>query len=303
MVRFFQILDDVCSQIVPLCYTLGALSGTLAYFSGATIPGATLAVGILLSIAVELHLFLCQRRCRQAYALLSHMAQDDPGRKAAVRQFRVQIGTLILLGAFSAWNGANFLAGAWRPTDGAIPAWIQVGIRSAIVPLLILLSGALVPVAEDTSAILSRTAAKILRQTMRDVADQMHQQVREAKEQGASLSPLVTALLVDAGDPRGARRIRTIHEGLQESRGEAVPTLNSLESDKPISLATARRSKKRKRAGTRDPEGTVKRLLSANPKLPLSQIMRAGISMSEAAKWRRIVLAEMGEQQHQQQEA
>jgi hypothetical protein len=127
----------------------------------------------------------------------------------------------------------------------------------------------------------------------------MREQIREAKEQGQPLAPIATALLLDAQDPRGARRLRTIHEGLVESRmGEAVSTVEIRQGDKPVSLVTTR--KKRKKQPT-DPEAqlsTVRRLLAGDPDLPLSQIMkRAKLSMAAASQLKKQVKAEMDEQQ------
>lgn len=301
MVRFFQWLDDLLSQIVPVAYLLGTLAATISYFSG-VFPDATVATGICLGAAVEAHYWLQQRRTREAWGLLSRLGRDDLQRDIVLRQFRVQVSILALLGLFSAWNSNLFLAAYWHPAATAIPTWLMILVRGSVVPVLILLSGALVPLHEDPGADLSRASAKILRSTMRDTVQQMKQRIKEARERGSDLAPVTVALLLDASDVQGARRLRMIHEGLRDTEGEETPASTrerraGPDEPRPIPLATRRR-RARKGKRTTDPEGTVRRLLAATPDLPLSQLMAKGhLSMSMAHQLRKKILAEMNGQQ------
>jgi hypothetical protein len=293
VVRFLGALDRLLSGILPALYLAGSAAATISYFTNGAVPDATAVTGLLLGFAVEAHTWLQVRRTREAWTILSRLGKDDLQRELAVRQFRIAVGILALLGLFACWNSQLFLQ-AWHPASDMIPVVWQRLIRGAVIPVLILLSGVLVPLHEDPSAELAKASAMILRETLRDVAAQMRDQIAEAKEHGQPLAPIATALLLDAQDPRGARRLRTIHEGLQETRGEVV---HVEPGEKPISLPTHRRKRKK---GAPDPEAqlaTVRRLLASDPNLPLSQLMkRAHVSMSAASQLKKQVKAEMDEQ-------
>src|SRR5579859_5096421 len=113
MVRFFETLDDLFSQIVPLAYLVGLAAGTISYFGGA-IPNPVVAVGVCVGVAAELHFWLQQRRVRAAYGLLARLNPKDTRREVLSQQFRVQVGILVVLGMFSMWNSNLFLASYWH---------------------------------------------------------------------------------------------------------------------------------------------------------------------------------------------
>jgi hypothetical protein len=300
MVRCLSALDRFLSGVTPVLLLLAMASATISYFSGGAIPDVEAITGVMAGFATEALTWLQVRRTREAWAVYSRTPKDDPGRELVGRNLRVTAGVLALLAGFSFFNQLLFLGQSWHPSSTMIPVAWQWLVRAAVLPVLVLVSGVIAPLHEDPSAELARASASILRQCLRDVSDQVRNQIREAKERGDPLAPIATALLLDAQDPRGARRLRTIHEGLQETRGEVVPHHEA--GNAPISLAT-HRSKKRKKAAS-DPEaqlGTVRRLLAGDPRMPLSQIMkRAHVSMSVASQLKKQIVAEMNETTDQQ---
>jgi hypothetical protein len=293
MVRFLNALDRFLSAILPVLYLVGTATATISYFSDGALPDTIAVTGLVLGFAVESHTWLQVRRCRESWSLYSRTPHDDAQYPLVASQLKVAIGLLALLGTFSFFSSLLFLQG-WHPASEFIPVVWQRLIRAVVIPALVIASSVLAPLHEDPSAELAKASATILRQTLKDVADQVRTQIAEAKASGAPLTPIAAALLLDNADPRGARRLRTIHDGLAESRGELVPHRPGPRSgDGPAPVATQRRRKKNS-----DPEGTVRRLLAADPRMPLSQIMkRARVSMAQAGQLRKMVLAEMDDPQ------
>jgi hypothetical protein len=318
MVRFFQVLDDLLSQIVPIAYLVGLAAGTILYFGG-VIPEAPVAVGTCVGLAAECHYWLQQRRVRNIYGVLSRLKLSDPKREILTQNFKVQLAILILLGLFSAFNSNMFLSAFWHPLATDVPVWLQTIIRGSVVPLLLLATGALTPLHEDPSAYLTRASTAILRRTLRATVGQMKSRIRQARQHKADLVPIAVALMVDSGDYDGAKRLRLISEGISESEqdtgnyyavalsspdvewepptGPGSPVVNTGPVGEPIHLPsrTQRRGKKGRTAAqaTADAEATVRRLLARNPEMPLNTLMKRGhMSMKDAAHWRRVILSE-----------
>lgn len=221
MHRTLEKLDGMGSSLVPLLYLLGLSLGTLAYFTGVT-ADFNLAVGSALAVAAELHSFLQLRRTRASYGLYARLAEDDPRRDLVRRQLRINLAILSGLVAFSAYNSVSFAAATWHPTGiGFLPAPWQIAIRGTIVPGLFLLAGFLSPLTADAGALLADASHTMLHKTLRTTLRQWKRRVDKAARGGLDLAPVAIALMRDAGDEDGARRVALIADGLAAAEGHA----------------------------------------------------------------------------------
>lgn len=211
MHRVLERLDRQMTVLVPLVYLAGLFLATAAYFSGLVLD-ATVAVGVALAFAAEVHSFLEQRRVRLTWSALSKLAEDDAKREQLVTQLRLHVALLAGLVLFSIGNGIAFWASIAHPaTTGA---WIQIAIRGAVIPVLFLATGALAPVSSDAAALLSQAADDMLYSTVRTSVRQWKRRVRKARKAGVDLAPLAVSLMLDAGESDAARRIQLIADGL-----------------------------------------------------------------------------------------
>lgn len=213
MHRLLERLDSGASTLVPLLYLLGLALGAAAYFSG-VIVDAGIAVGIGLACAAELHSFLQQRRVRATWGLLQREQIGTPEREKLAGQLWINGAILAALLLFSTYNSIAFVAETWRPAPGFLPEWLQIGIRGSVIPVFFFLSGFLVPLATDASALLASAAHSMLHTTIKATVRQWQRRVRRARKQGIDLAPVAIALMEDAGDTNGARRIQMIASGL-----------------------------------------------------------------------------------------
>jgi hypothetical protein len=232
-------IDATLSNILPLLYLAGLALGAAAYFSG-VILDVGIAVGIGLACAAEIHSFLAQRRTRAAYALFQRAAPGTPEREEYARQAWVNGGILALLLAFSAFNAWAFNVETWHTAQGFLPYGVQLAVRSLIIPVLFFLAGFLVPLTTDAGALLASAAHSMLHTTIKATVKQWQRRVRRARKRGIDLAPVAIALMEDAGDTDGARRIQMIAQGLDAAEtatnqriGRGIPLL-----DAPASLAT-----------------------------------------------------------------
>src|SRR5260221_497472 len=224
MHRLLEKLDGAASTLVPLAYLAGMLIGTAAYFSGVVLE-AGVAVGIALAIAVEMHGFLAQRRLRATWSHLASVAADDPQRASLTAQLRANVVVLGILIVLSMYNGAAFLSRPWPLVDNFLPAGFQIAIRATILPLLFLASGFLTPLHTSAGDVLASASREMLHSTVRATRKQWRERITRAQRQGLDLAPVAIALMKDAGDLEGARRIRLISDGLNAAEtGNATST-------------------------------------------------------------------------------
>lgn len=235
MHRMLERLDGAASTLVPLLYLSGLALGTIVYFTDAHI-GALLAVGVSLALAAECHAFLAQRRVRALWALYTRRGLDEDAREALRTQLWVQGSILAGLVAFSAYNATAFVASTWTPAPGWLPAPVQVAVRGLIVPVLFLLTGFLSPLTTDAGAILASASREMLHHTIKTTVKQWRGRIRKARRRNLNLAPVAIALMLDAGDADGARRIHMIDAGLARAEaGEAsgLPSGEALALDAP----------------------------------------------------------------------
>jgi hypothetical protein len=226
--RILERLDGAASTLVPLLYLLGLALGTTVYFTDAHI-GALLAVGVSLALAAEIHSFLAQRRVRALWALYTR-TRDEDAREALRTQLWVQGAILAGLVAFSAYNATAFVASTWTPAPGWLPAPLQIAVRGLIVPVLFLLTGFLSPLTTDAGAILASASREMLHHTIKTTVKQWRTRIKRARKRGLNLAPVAVALMLDAGDADGARRVQMIDSGLAyaEAGGDARATGEAL---------------------------------------------------------------------------
>lgn len=218
MHRALERLDTAASTIVPLLYLAGLMAGTLSYFADVQL-GFVLTVGIALAFAAELHSFLALRRCRAIFAQFTRAALGSEQRERLAVQMRVHVAILGALVAFSTWNSIAFVASTWTPARGWLPAWVQIGIRGGIIPAFFLLAAFLSPLHADAGALLAAASHDMLRRTIRATVKQWKRRVETARRRGLDLAPIAVALMLDAGDTDGARRVQMIAEGLAVAEG------------------------------------------------------------------------------------
>jgi hypothetical protein len=225
-------LDAAASGIVPLLYLGGVMAGVAAYFAGITLD-IGLAVGISLAAAAEAHSFLQQRRFRDSLARLLKLAPDaehDDERDDLWRLVWINGGILAALLAFSAYNAIQFAAETWRPTAGFGPAWLQTLVRGLIIPALFFASGFLVPLHADSGAVLADASRDMLRKAIKVMVGQWKGRINAARKAGLDLAPVAIALMEDASDTDGARRIQLIAAGLDAAErraGKAALTIGA----------------------------------------------------------------------------
>jgi hypothetical protein len=220
MHRLLERLDDATTTIVPLLYLGGLALGTMAYFAGVTLD-AGLAVGVALATAAELHSFLEQRRVRLLWARLARASTVDPQRDGLISALRAHVAILAALVAFSTYNSVAFVVATWHPTPGFVPGWLQVGVRGAVIPGFFLLTGALAPLAADPGDDLARASRAMLAKAIGATVRQWNARIDRARKRGFDLAPVAVALMMDAGDANGARRIRLIAQGLAAAEGNS----------------------------------------------------------------------------------
>lgn len=221
MHRLLERLDNAASTLVPLLYLAGLALGTIVYFTDAHI-GALLAVGVSLALAAEIHSFLAQRRVRALWALYTRRGLDEDAREQLARQLWVQGAILAGLVAFSAYNATAFVASTWQPAPGWLPAPLQIAVRGLIVPVLFLLTGFLSPLSTDAGAILASASREMLHHTIKTTVKQWRGRIRKARRRNLNLAPVAIALMLDAGDADGARRIEMIDAGLARAEAGAA---------------------------------------------------------------------------------
>lgn len=217
MHRILERLDRNFTVLVPLAYLAGMLVATAAYFSGLVLD-ATVAVGIALATAAEIHSFLEQRRVRLTWQQLAKTSDDDPRHEQLASQLRLHVALLAGLVLFSIGNGIAFWATLTHPASAG--DWLPIVVRGSIIPLLFLATGALAPVSSDAAALLSQAADDMLYSTVRTSVRQWKRRVRKARRQGIDLAPLAVSLMLDANETDAARRIQLIADGL--ARAEAL---------------------------------------------------------------------------------
>ncbi len=165
MHRLHERLDGAASTVVPLAYLAGMMLGTAAYFSGLVLD-ASVAVGLALATAVELHGFLEQRRVRALWDVYARIPEVE-ARDQLGGQLRAHVANLAGLMFFQAYNSLQFLGATWHPTPGIIPEPAQLVIRALVLPAAFLVSGALSPLTVDAGDELRHASRAMLHRTLR----------------------------------------------------------------------------------------------------------------------------------------
>lgn len=222
MHRTLERLDGLASTLVPLSYLVGLFLGTAAYLSG-VILDARVAVGIGIAAGSELHSFLQNRRARASWGEYERLRREGLPFAAALSQFRSNVAILGGLVVFQCFTSVAFAAESWHPAPGFLPDWVQIGITGLIIPVLFLLSGFLAPLHQSPGAILSHASEGILHYAVSQNVRHWRRRIKRVHRRGGDLSPLMSALLTEAGDTAGARRTGLIAESLSVAEGGMAP--------------------------------------------------------------------------------
>lgn len=302
MHRVLERLDAAGSTLVPLLYLAGLTLGTLSYFTGVTADLGVLAVGIGLAGAAELHSFLQQRRVRASWALVSRVSKDDPRRVELLGQLRVNVAILVALVAFSSFNAIAFAAATWHPATDYLPRPVQIAVRGLVIPVFFLLAGFLAPLQADAGALLASASHNMLHKAITATTRQWRKRVNKAERAGLDLAPVAVALMLDAGDQDGARRVQLIASGLDAAEGRAG-ALGAFEGppDGPGGGGLSKARRPRADVLRLTPPTVrmrVQDVIDADPGATVADISRrAHVSLSAASKWRGVIDAERAERQ------
>lgn len=336
MERLIERFATFMASNVVLIYLFSMFLSTATYFVGHLVgndSSIAVYVGFGLAFAAETHSFLSQRLMRSKFQAMGKLDETLPEYEVAEREFRIHTAITSGLVAFSIFNAIAFWAMIEHPVS--IGDWLSVVVRGTVIPLAFLAAGFLVPLEYDANRILSDASHKMLKRTVKVTARQWHRRIKRAQEAGINLAPITAALMEDANDKRGARRIRLIDESL--SRVErTLPSVSQRQHPLPIpttvvepvrldrsptgpgtpSAASASRTRSkpitlsgsgmapirlkigRPRKDRRTAYMRIAHYLADHPSASVREIERgAKVSSSTASKYRDKILAEMAKQQ------
>jgi hypothetical protein len=193
------------------------------------------------------------------------------------------------------YNGAAFLSRTWPIVPGFLPAGFQVAIRATILPLLFLASGFLTPLHTSAGDVLASASREMLHSTVRATRKQWKARIAKAQREGLDLAPVAIALMHDAGDLEGARRIRLISDGLSAAENGTTARTEVAPPDDPNPTPEKRRTRTTRVVPVSEiAERRVTRLLKEEPAISNRQAAkRAGVDRRKVAKVRRARLEEI----------
>lgn len=221
MHRVLEKLDGAFSTVVVLLYLGGLGLGTVSYFAG-IVTDLGVGAGIGLALALEIHSWLQQRRTYEAYATWTQARRAGAEEDAVIdrrKTFFTNLLVFSLLLSFSMFCSVMFTATYWKPVTLWPPYAVQLVLRGSIIPVLFALTAMLAPLHTDASALLAKTSHDMLDRTLRQMRRQWYGRITKAAKGNLDLSPIGVALMEDAGDREGARRIQLIAAGLDRAEG------------------------------------------------------------------------------------
>lgn len=223
MRRLLERLDEIGSTIVPLAYLAGLFLGTASYFTGYRGWSVVLAVGIGLALGSEVHSFLQQRRARAAFAEYRRIRKAGGDASDAREVFRFNAGLLAALVAFQCFTATMFAAATWPVSGNWLAVAAQDALRGCIIPAFFLLSGFLVPLTQSAAAVLTHASDDILHTAVSRNVRHWRHRIQRVHRRGGDLSPLMVALLHEAGEHAAARRTTLIADNLTLAEAHMLP--------------------------------------------------------------------------------
>lgn len=223
MRRLLERLDEIGSTIVPLAYLCGLFLGTASYFTGYRGWSVVLAVGIGLALGSEVHSFLQQRRARAAFAEYRRIRKAGGDAADAQEVFRFNALLLAALVAFQCFTATMFAAATWPVAGNGLAVAAQDLLRGCIIPAFFLLSGFLVPLTQSAAAVLTHASDDILHTAVSRNVRHWRRRIQRVHRRGGDLSPLMVALLHEAGEHAAARRTTLIADNLTLAEAHMRP--------------------------------------------------------------------------------
>lgn len=223
MRRLLERLDEIGSTIVPLAYLAGLFLGTASYFTGYRGWSVVLAVGIGLALGSEVHSFLQQRRARAAFAEYRRIRKAAGDATDAQEVFRFNAYLLAALVVFQCFTATMFAAATWPVSGSPLAVAAQDLLRGCIIPAFFLLSGFLVPLTQSAAAVLTHASDDILHTAVSRNVRHWRRRIQRVHRRGGDLSPLMVALLHEAGEHAAARRTTLIADNLTLAEAHMLP--------------------------------------------------------------------------------
>jgi len=290
---FLQRIEGAAKQIVPICYMLGLIVGTMYYFTdGAGDLGKYLfAVGGCLAVATELHSFLLQRRLLLAWT--KRRKADNPADEdEALRDIRMYGGWLAALLAFQVFTSIMYRASSWHPDTTFLPAWVQIIISGAVIPIFFFGVSFLANVVTDpkdvqeetqrTTAMQSAQAGQwVALRALKAARRSFEYRLRKAEKAHADLTGLAVSMQRRFADDDGAQTLIAIDKELREVEGESPRTYAGVWTD-PDTASNATRATITPATVTPAPSAKVVPL--ARPTVP-AEPGRARFDDDAEARW------------------
>jgi hypothetical protein len=213
-------LDRIMSWSVRVAYIIGTFFGWFGMFTGTVLnnPVVTYLSGAALAGAVVTHEFLQLRRAelyrRRAQRSTTTPTEGKHFKKLAFTNFTVSC-IILAAGSFMLYNHFTVIGGGvdvFGPNSRAL-------IECILIPLFAAISTLLTEIEDDPNGLLARAAYEMTQKAVKLVQQQWDDRVQNVVQSGHNLSPVAIALMVDAGDEAGAKRIRIIEEGLATAEG------------------------------------------------------------------------------------
>jgi hypothetical protein len=231
MDKVFERFEGFAKQIVPVCYMLGLIVGTVYYFTdGAGNLGQFLFyVGGCLAVATELHSFLLQRRILVAWTKL-RKATDAATEEEAKRDLWMYGGWLVALLSFQMFTSIMYRAASWHPSSTFLPTGVQIFISGAIIPLFFFGVSFLASVVTDpkdvqeetqraTAMKSARAGQRVAHRALDAATKSFDYRLRQAEKAHADLTGLAVSMQRRFQDDDGAHTLMVIDNELRQVEG------------------------------------------------------------------------------------
>ena len=231
MEKVLERFEGLARIIVPLCYMLGLVIGTLYYFTdgGGNLGPYLVGVGGCLAVATELHSFLLQRRVLVAWTKFKR-AHDGTSEEEARRDLWMYGGWLVAVLAFQIFTAIMYRAASWHPSTALLPAVVQIVVAGVVIPVFFFgvafLANVVIDpkdVQDETQRTTAMQAAKagqwIAQRALKASIRSYQYRLKQAEKTNADLTGLAVALQRRVGDDEGAHSLMVIDNELRQVEG------------------------------------------------------------------------------------
>ena len=231
MEKVLERFEGLARIIVPICYMLGLIVGTMYYFTdgGGNLGGYFKDIGGCLAVATELHSFLLQRRVLVAWTKFKR-AHDGTSEEEAKRDLWMYGGWLVALLAFQIFTAIMYRAAVWHPSTALLPAIVQIIIAGAVLPIFFFgvafLANVVIDpkdVQDETQRTTAMQAAKagqwIALRALKAANRSFQYRLKQAEKDHADLTGLAVGMQRRVGDDEGAHSLMVIDNQLRDVEG------------------------------------------------------------------------------------